>query len=328
MTIIRGPQSTQPIPPQMLEQLGKTGTAKETAAPGQVDSTVRVTGTQQQLTAAELGTVVPPQVEGLESVSEAARSFSHNLIDIGRNRVNGDAMMLAFLKLQILEASRSNWSQMLSSMGRSTLRKGAIDDAAHSSADAATAARMEAEADGLDNNASADKVKADKIASDGGADPAELEQLYHQSVAAGKGGNDVVARYEAAHADDPDLAEKLAAVKQAEPYYRSGAGAYEDAEEIRGNASGLGNAWMAGAGITLATRMGTDGMHSILANAEAQQKLANDLMALLSGMRPDAQGREDALRDAEKARIEIGQLILALIDAHGAAKAGARTSFR
>ena len=92
----------------------------------------------------------------------------------------------------------------------------------------------------MSQQAKQQRAEADAIVRKAGVDPKELDRLYQQSVAEGKAGNDVIQRYEKAHAGDPDLDGKLAALRQAEPLYRRAGDAAADADELDKEADNLG----------------------------------------------------------------------------------------
>lgn len=69
-----------------------------------------------------------------------------------------------------------------------------------------------------------------------------------------------------------------------------------------------------------ANRAGTEGLGSALSSEAEMMNARNALLALLSGDRPDQEGRAEASVEADRHRNEIAKLVLDLVDRHNDTK--------
>ncbi len=329
MNTIRRP--TGPMAPNLQAEVQQTQQAQKTAAKPALDPSAmaaELSGEFQALNAGTLAPPSPPLAVMEQALATGAESFGQQLQGMGRSGASSEAMMLAFLKLQILDSSLGNQNQMLWGAGRSALYGTAIVAQTGAAGRAAQASSARNEAQALEAAADREAEKGHEIVREKGVDSAEIESLVEQSFKEGKSGGDVAERYAAAHKNDPDLQEKLAAIRQAEPHYQAAGAKFEQAEEKEEFASNISGGWVLGAAATLMTRAGTLGMQALLANAEAQLQLANELMALLSGIRPDAKAKDEAIQEMDRCRNEVAKLTLDFIDSHTEAKGGQMQAFR
>src|SRR5690606_15144497 len=147
-----------------------------------------------------------------------------------------------------------------------------------------------------------------------GVDPAEVDALAQQTLNDGGTPEDVIQRYAQAHPGDPALQQKLAALREAEPHYRQAVQSAQTADSLRGVAGAMEGAWMMGSFLSNTVRAGAEGVSALLANEEAQKKLANELMAILSGQRPDASAKDEAMRTMEESRQLVAELLQEITD--------------
>lgn len=268
----------------------------------------RVTSKLTDIVGSALPPPTPPSSPQLESVASAVQMFSGSLMDLGGKVGSGEEMLLAFLKLQLLESARDTKDAGLARAQRSQLLAGAFASAKNG--DQGLAAQRREQAAQFQNTAEQERDQANRILTEAAVDPNEVEALIRASVAEGKGGHDVASRYAQAHADDPQLQEKLAALGRAEPHVRSAHAASTSANQLLGEAGRMEGAWLMGTFLSNSVRAGAEGTGALLANQEAQKKLANELMALLSGQRPDARAKEEAMREMEASRQLVVEMLL------------------
>ena len=88
---------------------------------------------------------------------------------------------------------------------------------------------------------------------------------------------------------------------------------------LRDSAHGEGG--MANVFYAAANRAGTEGLGSALSMEAEMMNARNSLLALLSGERPDQEGRAEAVAEVDKHRNEIAKLVLDLVDRHMSTKA-------
>ncbi len=270
----------------------------------------------------------PPATQISPDAAHAAETLAAQLKDLGSPHTSSDDLLAAFLKLQVLDASSEQAFENLLDAGRSALLRAAYDELRTSRLEQAS--NLYAQAEQMETKSDAAAAEARTILSEAGVSEAEMQRLYEESVAAGKGGADVAERYRAsrpANYDPERLKRETAAIDKAMPHAQEAAIAGEAGEALAGQAAAIENNIALALYATETTNHGARSDKAQARIAGGQQDRARDLMSLLADARADRALLADAALELDRSRNAVAKLLLDFIDRRASATAGRLRDF-